>query len=52
VENLLDYHQSDVEGNLMFPTCCQGGDPGPINVTYLWGPLKGRTLYVGAKFTY
>jgi outer membrane receptor for ferrienterochelin and colicins len=52
IENLLDFHQSDVEGNLMYPTDGPGGEAGPINVTYLWGPLKGRTFYLGAKFTY
>ncbi len=46
-KNLLDYHQSDVEGPLMYPD--EDGAAGPADVVYLWGPMRGRFLYGGVK---
>jgi len=46
-KNLLDYHQSDVEGPLMFPD--EDGAAGPADVVYMWGPNRGRFLYGGVK---
>ena len=47
-KNLTDFHQSDVESPFMFPE--EGaGVAGPMDVVYIWGPMRGRFLYGGLK---
>ena len=48
VKNLTDYHQSDIESPLMYPET-QPGVVGPVDVIYIWGPLRGRFIYGGLK---
>ncbi|MFH1463769.1 MAG: TonB-dependent receptor [Pseudomonadota bacterium] len=47
-KNLTDFHQCDVESPLMFPEE-DDGSAGPMDVVYIWGPLRGRFLYAGLK---
>ncbi|MBN2724177.1 MAG: TonB-dependent receptor [Deltaproteobacteria bacterium] len=53
INNILDYHQSDIEGPLMFPssTGAAGGAPTPLDVVYIWGPLEGRCFYSGIRLS-
>lgn len=50
VENIFDYKQTDKESPLFFPTDAPGGAPSPMDVVYIWGPLRGRFVYGGVKF--
>ncbi|MBN2496955.1 MAG: TonB-dependent receptor [Deltaproteobacteria bacterium] len=48
VDNLLDYHQSDIESPLFFPADADG-NPTDADVVYIWGPLRGLFFYAGLK---
>jgi len=48
IDNLLDYHQSDVETPLYFPAD-ENGNPESADVIYIWGPLRGLFFYSGLK---
>ncbi|TNE49189.1 MAG: TonB-dependent receptor [Deltaproteobacteria bacterium] len=50
IDNLLDFHQNDVEGPIFFPKGADG-TPGPANIVYIWGPMRGRFVYAGIKVT-
>jgi len=49
VDNLLDYKQVDHQSPLFYPAAGPGAAPGPLNVVYIWGPLRGRFIYGGLK---
>ncbi len=49
VDNLLDYKQVDHQSPLFYPAAGPGAAPGPLNVVYIWGPLRGRFVYGGLK---
>ena len=50
VDNIFDFHQSDVETPLMFPSVSgPGSGATPLDVIYIWGPLEGRCFYGGIK---
>ncbi|MBU1220681.1 TonB-dependent receptor [Myxococcota bacterium] len=51
IDNIFDYHQSDIEGPIMFPssTGAAGGAPMPLDVVYIWGPMEGRCVYGGLR---
>ncbi|RRD56274.1 TonB-dependent receptor [Comamonadaceae bacterium OH2545_COT-014] len=46
VDNLFDYKQADKENFLWVDAS------GAPDVTHLWGPNRGRFIYVGAKFDF
>ncbi len=48
VDNLLNYHQADIEGPLYFPAD-DDGTPMSADVVYIWGPLRGFFFYTGLK---
>lgn len=48
VDNLLDFHQADIESPLYFPAQSDGS-PGDVDVIYVWGPLMGRLVYAGLQ---
>ncbi|MCK5796993.1 MAG: TonB-dependent receptor [Deltaproteobacteria bacterium] len=48
IDNIFDYHQADHESPLYFPTG-NNGQPTAADVIYIWGPMRGRFLYAGAK---
>lgn len=45
-KNLFDYVQTDTESPLFYDA---GGSP---DANHIWGPLRGRMLYVGLKATF
>jgi outer membrane receptor for ferrienterochelin and colicins len=47
-DNLLNFHQSDIEGPLYFPANEQGKAT-PADVVYIWGPMRGIFVYGGLK---
>ncbi len=48
-DNLLDYKQVDHQSPLFYPAAGPGAQAGPLNVIYIWGPLRGRFVYGGLK---
>lgn len=48
VDNLLDFHQSDVDSPLFF---AREGDRALFDVIHIWGPLRGRFFYGGLRAT-
>ncbi|PAT42743.1 TonB-dependent receptor [Vandammella animalimorsus] len=46
VDNLFDYYQSKKESPLWVDA--EGG----YDVTHIWGPMRGRYVYAGAKFSF
>jgi outer membrane receptor for ferrienterochelin and colicins len=50
IDNLLDFHQSDIDGPIFFPVGA-GGKAGPADIVYIWGPMRGRTFYAGVKLS-
>jgi outer membrane receptor for ferrienterochelin and colicins len=48
IDNILDYHQNKIESPLFYPADDQGLPMG-ADVTYIWGPLRGRFIYGGLK---
>lgn len=48
IDNLLDFHQSDLDGPIFFPAGANGA-PGPADIIYIWGPMRGRFFYAGIK---
>lgn len=46
VDNLFDYYQSKKESPLWVDA--EGG----VDVTHIWGPMRGRYVYAGAKFSF
>lgn len=50
IDNLLDFHQNDIEGPIFFPKGSDG-KPGPADIVYIWGPMRGRFIYAGIKVT-
>lgn len=49
IDNIFDYHQNDKETPLFYPSDGPGMPAQPLNVVYIWGPLKGRFIYGGLK---
>ena len=47
VDNLFDYAQVDHESPLYFPV--ENGVVQPMDVIYIWGPLRGRYFYGGLE---
>ena len=47
IDNLLDYHQSDIDGPIFFPNV--NGQAGAANIVRVWGPLRGRFFYAGLR---
>jgi outer membrane receptor for ferrienterochelin and colicin len=45
-KNLFDYVQTDKQSPLFYDAS------GNIDVGYIWGPLRGRTVYAGVKATF
>tara|TARA_B100000609_G_scaffold193248_2_gene184371 strand:- start:55066 stop:57228 length:2163 start_codon:yes stop_codon:yes gene_type:complete len=50
IDNLLDFHQSDIDGPIFFPAG-PNGVPGPADIIYIWGPMRGRFFYGGLKIS-
>ncbi|MEM1009283.1 MAG: hypothetical protein AAGJ35_09785, partial [Myxococcota bacterium] len=50
IDNLLDFHQSDIDSPIFFPAGANGR-PGPADIVYIWGPLRGRFFYAGIKLS-
>jgi outer membrane receptor for ferrienterochelin and colicins len=48
IDNVFDYHQNEVESPLFYPAD-EEGNPLDADVTYIWGPLRGRFIYGGLK---
>lgn len=48
IDNLLDFHQSDIDGPIFFPAG-KDGKSKPADITYIWGPMRGRFFYAGIK---
>jgi len=49
VDNIFDYKQVDHQSPLFYPAAGPGASAGPVNVVYIWGPLRGRFVYGGVK---
>jgi outer membrane receptor protein involved in Fe transport len=45
-KNLFDFVQTDVQSPLFYDA--NGG----FDTSYVWGPLRGRTIYAGLKATF
>ena len=45
-DNLTDFHQADKDSPLWIES--EGG----VDVTHIWGPMRGRYLYAGIKVSY
>jgi outer membrane receptor for ferrienterochelin and colicins len=51
IDNLFDYHQADRDSPLFFPAN-DAGQPTAADVIYIWGPMRGRFFYAGAKMKF
>jgi outer membrane receptor for ferrienterochelin and colicins len=49
VTNLLDYTQTGEGSSPLLYEDTDGSGTGAVNVTHIWGPLRGRELYAGIK---
>ena len=48
IDNVFDYHQVKIESPLYYPADADG-NPTNADVTYIWGPLRGRFIYGGLR---
>ena len=49
VKNLFDFVQTDVQSPLFYHSSTTGDN---LDMTYIWGPMRGRTIYAGLKATF
>ena len=49
VKNLFDFVQADVQSPLFYHAPNAGDN---LDMTYIWGPMRGRTIYAGLKATF